>query len=69
MSWWLKISILLETTLEAVTNLSTLNSTEYRVVSDFCTGYAYIGGVDDGMTSDFVNRNINQEQDIEVPPP
>jgi hypothetical protein len=39
------------------------------VVPEFCTGYPYIGGVGDGMISDFVNRNINKEHDNEVPAP
>ena len=49
-------------------DLSTINNSEYGVVSGYFRWYPYTGGIEDGRASDFVNRNIIKEQGIEVLP-
>jgi hypothetical protein len=49
-------------------DLSTINNSEYRVVSGYFRWYPQTGGIEDGRASDFVNRNIIKEQGTEVLP-
>jgi len=49
-------------------SLSTLTSSEYRVVCGYIRGYLQADGVKGGRVSDF-NENMTKEQVIEVLPP
>jgi hypothetical protein len=61
---------LLPTALAAVTNLALAQQRAANmVVSGYFRRYPSSDGVKDGRTSDFVNKNINKEHSIEVPPP
>lgn len=49
-------------------SLSTLTSSEYRVVSGYIRGYLQTDSVKDGRVSDF-NENVIKKRGIEVLPP